>query len=84
MGEGEAREKSDPRCERGGNAVLSSALEKMKAVSVRLRWYRLNGLPGEKGGVLRQFQLACRSKCMLLSRCSVHTTVRGSRAGGTL
>lgn len=37
MGEGEAREKSDPRGERGENAVLSSALEKMKAVSVRLR-----------------------------------------------
>lgn len=28
--------------------MLSSALEKMKAVSVRLRWYRLRGLPGER------------------------------------
>lgn len=49
MGEGGAREKGDTRGElRGEDVVLSSALEKMKAVSVRLRWYRLNGLPGEK------------------------------------
>lgn len=49
MGEGGAREKGETRGElRGEDAVLSSALEKMKAVSVRLRWYRLNGLPGEK------------------------------------
>lgn len=48
MGEGGAREKGETRGElRGEDAVLSSALEKMKAVSVRLRWYRLNGLPGE-------------------------------------
>ena len=46
-GEGEAREKGDTRGELGEDAVLSSVLEKMKAVSVRLRWYRLNGLPGE-------------------------------------
>lgn len=45
-GEGGAREKGETRGElRGDDAVLSSALEKMKAVSVRLRWYRLNGLP---------------------------------------
>lgn len=49
MGEGGAREKGDTRGElRGEDAVLSSAFEKMKAVSVRLRWYRLNGFPGEK------------------------------------
>ena len=49
MGEGGAREKGETRGElRGEDAVLSSALAKMKAVSVRLRWYRLNGLPGER------------------------------------
>lgn len=49
MGEGGTREKGDTRGELcSGDAVLSSALEKMKAVSVRLRWYRLKGLPGEK------------------------------------
>lgn len=48
MGEGGAREKGETMGElRGEDAVLSSALAKMKAVSVRLRWYRLNGLPGE-------------------------------------
>lgn len=48
-GEGGAREKGDTRGElRGDVAVLSSALEKMKAVSVRLRWYLLKGLPGGK------------------------------------
>lgn len=48
-GEGGAREKGETRGGlRGEDAVLSSALAKMKAVSVRLRWYRLNGLPGEK------------------------------------
>lgn len=44
-GEGGAREKGDTR---GELAVLSSAREKMKAVSVRLRWYLLKGLPGGK------------------------------------
>ncbi len=49
MGEGGAREKGETRGElRGEDVELSSALEKMKAVSVRLRWYRLNGLPGEE------------------------------------
>ena len=49
MGEGGAREKGDTSGGlRGEDAVLSSALEKIKAVSVRLRWYRLNGLPAEK------------------------------------
>lgn len=49
MGEGGAREKGDTRGELyGEDAVLSSALEKMKAVSVRLRWYRLNGFPGRE------------------------------------
>lgn len=49
MGEGGTREKGDTRGELCRvDAVLSSALEKMKAVSVRLRWYRLKGLPGEK------------------------------------
>lgn len=49
MGEGGAREKGDTRGElRGEDAALSSALEKMKAVSVRLRWYLLKGLPGGK------------------------------------
>lgn len=38
-GEGGALEKGDTRGElRGEDEVLSSALEKMKAVSVRLRW----------------------------------------------
>lgn len=38
-GEGEALEKGDTRGElRGETAELSSALEKMKAVSVKLRW----------------------------------------------
>lgn len=48
-GEGGNREKGETSGElRGEDAALSSALEKMKAVSVRLRWYRLNGLPGER------------------------------------
>lgn len=48
-GEGGAREKGDTRGElRGDDGALSSALEKMKAVSVRLRWYLLRGLPGGK------------------------------------
>lgn len=43
------REKGETRGElRGEDAALSSALQNIKAVSVRLRWYRLNGLPGEK------------------------------------
>lgn len=45
-GEGGALEKGETRGElRGEDAVLSSAFAKMKAESVRLRWYRLNGLP---------------------------------------
>lgn len=39
MGEGGAREKGDARGElRGEGGLPSSALEKMNAVSVRLRW----------------------------------------------
>lgn len=59
MGEGGAREKGDTRGElRGEDAALSSALEKIKAVSVRLRWYRLNGLPAEKAkGLDTEYQL---------------------------
>ena len=62
MGEGGAREKGETKGEvRGEEDALSSALEKMKAVSVKLRWYRLNGLPGEKQNcllsLLRQTQI---------------------------
>lgn len=32
----------------GEHPALSSAFEKINAVSVRLRWYRLNGFPAEK------------------------------------
>lgn len=46
VGEGGAREKGEKRGELSGEVgVLACALEKMKAVSVRLRWYRRNGLP---------------------------------------
>lgn len=39
MGEGGVREKGETRGElRGEGGLASSALEKMKAVSVRLRW----------------------------------------------
>ena len=53
MGEGGAREKGETSGElRGEDAELSSALQKIKAVSVRLRWYRLNGLPREKENMI--------------------------------
>lgn len=42
-GEGGALEKGETKGEVCGE--VSSALEKMNAVSVRLRWYRLNGFP---------------------------------------
>lgn len=62
MGEGGAREKGDTRGELYGD-VLSSALEKMKAVSVRLRWYRLNGFPGRESlSVLWQLNLYFTTK----------------------
>lgn len=62
-GEGGAREKGETRGElRGEDAALSSALEKMKAVSVRLRWYLLNGLPGEKQNCLLSVQRQTHNK----------------------
>lgn len=95
MGEGGAREKGDTRGElRGEDAALSSALEKMKAVSVRLRWYLLKGLPG--GKVLEEFRKRNPNFTSAPSRTSfylnalvwtfeyIHTvrTGAGSRAGG--
>lgn len=63
MGEGGNREKGETSGElRGEDAVLSSALEKIKAVSVRLRWYRLNGLPGEKEQFVSSTNACCISK----------------------
>lgn len=83
MGEGGAREKGETMGElRGEDAVLSSALAKMKAVSVRLRWYRLSGLPGEE----KKKQLVRTTNCLHCNRtplfCSSGCTYQCGRIQG--
>lgn len=90
-GEGGALEKGETKGDVCGE--VSSALEKMNAVSVRLRWYRLNGFPAEKQNRYHFQNITKLHKtdyCFYVRNFGLsqgkknHTTTGGSRTGGAL